>query len=115
MYKRQAEVSASLGFAVKEQAGESMDDVLRRADRMMYGRKLTESEQMKQRTAENLIKAAEEEHLVLPLCGEETRLLEQLTGALCPDTGNLLLRSYRLRNLGLCSLFPVSYTHLGSM
>ncbi len=101
-----AEVSASLGFAVKEQAGESMDDVLRRADRMMYGRKLTESEQMKRRTAENLINAAEKEHLILPLCGEETRLLGQMTGALCPDTGNLLLRSYRLRNLGLCSLFP---------
>ena len=99
-----AQVSASLGYAVKPDKETSMDKMLRLADKMMYDHKLLESAGMKRRTVANVIAAAEGEGLVAPPSPREEQLLTLLADYFCPDAHAQLLQSYQLRRLGLCTL-----------
>lgn len=99
-----AEISVSLGYAVKQDANQSLEEVLRSADEKMYAKKTTESLQMKQRTVQNIILSAEQEGLVRAPSAAESRLLRLFSDALCPESSELLTESYRLRKLGLCTL-----------
>jgi diguanylate cyclase (GGDEF)-like protein len=98
------EVSASLGYGVKEHPAQPLEAVSRQADQMMYGHKITESRQMKRHTVDNLLQAASQEGLAAPLTAQEEAVLGHLAAALCPQERPLLLRSYRLRNIGRYSL-----------
>lgn len=100
-----AEVSASLGYAVKAEGTESMEDILHKADRMMYEEKLMESVQMKRDTVDNIIRAAQGEGLITRLSRPEEEVLGKLAEALCPDSAALLKQGYQLRRIGMCSLF----------
>lgn len=105
-----AEVSVSVGYAFKTNAQQPLDGVLRAADEMMYERKTLESAQMKEKTVENIITAAEREGLVGPLTEKELAVLRFFSARQCPESEALLLDSYRLRRLGLCSLlFTLGY------
>lgn len=99
-----AVVSVSMGYSVQSQ-GEFLDDMMVRADKMMYAQKLTESVRMKQRTMSNILKAAEKEGLVKPLSDKEDMILSRFAAFLCPESENQIKQSYYLRNIGLCSLF----------
>lgn len=99
-----ADVSASLGYALKTDPEQTLDDVMRAADEMMYDQKLMESAEMKRRTVNNIIAAAEAEGLIHPLTPEEMRLLDAFADVRCPDSHGLLRESYRLRRIGLCTL-----------
>ena len=57
---------------------------------MMYRRKLTESEEMKQQTVAIIIEASAKEGLVTELTEKEEHALEQLSAALCPGDEALL-------------------------
>lgn len=103
-----AEVSASLGYGIKERKGESLEDVIRHADQMMYGWKLTESARMKRRTVENIIRAAARENLIKNLTEQEAFVLDQLASLLCPESASLLKQSYRFRSIGRCTLLQSS-------
>lgn len=106
-----AEVSVSLGYAIKYEGDQELEDVLRAADEMMYERKTMESKEMKRHTVENIIIAAEQEGLVRDLSPDEIRLLKFFSDSLCPESEELLLDSYRLRRIGMCTLlFAMGYT-----
>lgn len=100
-----AMVSASLGYGIKESGEEPFDKAIQRADKMMYRQKLVESGEMKRQTVGNIIEAAKEELLVRELTKEEEYVLKQLAMELCPEMEALLKQSYRLRNVGMCTLF----------
>ena len=102
---RGAQISASFGYGVKKKKEDSIAVILRSADQMMYRRKLTESEEMKQQTVANIIEASAKEGLVTELTEKEEHALEQLSADLCPGDEALLKQAYRLRKIGLCSLF----------
>lgn len=98
-------VSASLGYAVKLKKEQSVGEIIRNADKMMYAQKMTESYGMKQNTLSNIFEMARAEGIIKPLSQEEERLLDALARKLCPDALALLKESYRLRNLGRSNLF----------
>ncbi len=100
-----AEISASLGFGIKERKEETYEEIVRRADKMMYGRKLVESAEMKRQTVSNMIEAAVKEGLVKPLTEQEGSALDGMASAFCPESRFLLRQAYWLRKIGLCSLF----------
>lgn len=99
-----AKVSASFGYAVKENILQTMKNVLEAADNMMYERKILESNQMKKDTLRNIIKISEKEGIIAPLTNLEQFLLTSFSKSLCPDLSDLLHESYRLRHIGMCSL-----------
>lgn len=99
-----AKVSVSLGYAVKSDREQSVEDVLRSADEMMYQEKLLESMIMKQDTIMGLFETAKEEGLLAELSQQEQRLLDAFAHRLCPNVCLPLKESYRLRKIGLCSL-----------
>lgn len=108
-----AEVSASLGYGMKAGKDESLEEVIRQADKMMYSWKVTESVRMKQRIVKNIIEAAAKEHLIKTLTEKETHVLEQLAALLCPGSAELLLQSYRFRRVGLCTLLQANADSAG--
>lgn len=99
------QVSASLGYAVKEKKEESFEETLQRADKMMYADKMKERAQIRRRMEKSMIAAAEKEGVVKPVSEAEDRVLTQLARSLCPASEKLLKQSYRLRNIGLCAIF----------
>lgn len=107
-----AQVSISLGFAVKTQAEQLTEDIVRLADEMMYEKKTLESPEMKRKTVANIVTAAQREGLVRELNQQESQVLRFFSDALCPESEALLLESYRLRKIGLCTLlFSQEYDH----
>lgn len=102
------EVTASLGYAVKDREEVVLEEVRQRADQMMYTKKMRESTKVRRNMLNSIITAAEREGLVNALTDEENRVLTELAAVLCPTAEKLLKESYWLRNIGLCSLFPVT-------
>lgn len=99
-----AMVSVSLGYAIKTDSDQPLDQLIRSADEMMYEHKRVESIQTKRRTVGNIIDAAKAEGLIQPLRNQEETLLDLFADTFCPDLRKLLKDSYRLRKIGLCSL-----------
>lgn len=99
-----AVVSASLGYAVKTESQQVMEDVIKAADEMMYTEKSVESIAMKRKTMKNIIAASEKEGFVKALTEEEESLLNTFSDIFCPGLKEVLHDSYRLREIGRCSL-----------
>lgn len=97
-------VSASFGFAIKNDPCQKLDILISEADEMMYAHKRVESLQMRNDTITNIINAGTDEGLIRPLSPQEEALLDRFAHELCPDLRQMLKDSYGLRKIGLCSL-----------
>lgn len=110
-----AEVSVSFGYAIKHSAEQCLDQVIRAADELMYQHKTFESAQMKEKTATNIVTAAQQEGLVQEPSEKEEQLLHYFSSTLCSESAELLFESYRLRKLGRCTLLLSPECNTGTL
>lgn len=100
-------VSVSFGWATKNKSGVPMEDVLKKADELMYKKKLYESPEMRKKTVERIVQRAESIGIVKKKLGEsEIKLLEKLGSdmELGDKERQTLEKAYRFRNIGEIAL-----------
>lgn len=100
-------VSVSFGWATKEESGAPMEDVLKKADELMYKKKLYESPEMRRKTVEHIVEKSEQMGIVKKKLGEsEIKLLERLGSDMELEEKDMetLKKAYRFRNIGEIAL-----------
>lgn len=98
-------VTVSLGYGIKEEEEEAIEYIMQAADEMMYAQKLRESAHIRQNMVESIIDAAKAEGIVKTLDDNEINVLSALADVFCPESKDLLIKSYELRNIGMCTIF----------
>lgn len=99
--------SVSFGWATKKELGEPMEDVLKKADELMYKKKLSESPAMRRKTVEHIIEQSKERGIIKKELGKkENQLLNGLSSELKFGERELkrLESAYRFRNIGKIAL-----------
>lgn len=99
------DISASIGYAVKESEEEPIEEIIQLADKMMYAEKMREGTAVRQSMLENIIKTAEEEGVVSIPSAEEGKMLAEIAKLMCPGAERVLRQVYMLRNIGQCTKF----------
>lgn len=107
IFDRQAvygiKVSVSIGYAVKESNEQTVGDLLKAADEMMYVEKLSKSSEVKRHMVADIMELAGNNGLIRELSKEENEVLEVFAASLCPNSISLLKECYRLRKVGMCA------------
>ncbi|MBU3874578.1 diguanylate cyclase [Faecalicatena sp. AGMB00832] len=96
-------VSVSMGYALKEDCLQPIGETLKAADEMMYTQKLSRSSQIKHCLVSDIMKQAEENGMIRELTEEENQVLEVFAAKVCPESEQLLKKSYQLRKVGMCA------------
>lgn len=111
-------VSASFGWAAKKTSGIPIEDILKKADELMYKKKLYESPEMRKKAVDHIIEKSQERGIVKRVLGEkELRLLRALGKkmSLNDKEQKVLEESYRLRNIGEIALEPEVLKKIGKL